>query len=152
MPSVIPGTMDNNATGAFYMMINACKMCQYIVVDLDELQHMYIMWRQGKTVLEYTTEQNIPEDDSKPEKIRKINQSKKAALENLFTDTTIFGMRKDENSPIVITDGIHRAIGIQKAINEDSTVKRKICLRLLLCDGEKIAELDDYRLSIASST
>jgi hypothetical protein len=89
---------------------------------------------------------------AKKKKLRKINQSKQAVLENTFTDTTIFGMRKDETSPIVITDGIHRAIGIQKALNEDTSIKSKIYLRLLLFEGNRISELADYNLSIGLST
>ncbi|MCL4365701.1 hypothetical protein M1437_00560 [Patescibacteria group bacterium] len=147
MQTEYPGNLDDNGTGAFLMLLRAATTCKYIIMNLDELSNMCVMWRDKKLLKEYLLDENIP-NHQKDEKLRKINQSRKAVLENIYTDTTIFGMRKNANSPIVITDGIHRAIGVQRAVTEQPAVKEKICLRLLLFEGEGIASLDDYNQSI----
>jgi len=144
---VVTDSLDNNATGALLMMISTASNFIYTIIDLNNLGSMRVMWRDRKTLTDYLKDENIP-NHNKEEKLKRINQSKKIALMNLFTDTTIFGMRKDINSPIVISDGIHRAIGILRAFVEKPSIKEKICLRLLLFEGEGISKLDDYKYSI----
>ena len=144
---VVNDSLDENATGALLMMIDAASNFTYTIVDLNNLGSMRVIWRDRKTLTDYLKDENIP-NHNKEEKLKKINQSKKVALMNLFTDTTIFGMRKDINSPIVISDGIHRGIGILRAFVEKPSIKEKIYLRLLLFEGEGISKLDDYKYSI----
>ena len=141
--------LDQNATGALHMMLNSmCSSITYLEkFDLEHLGKLYVIWRNRKTVNVLSNDENIP-DYNKQEKLIKINFFKDATLNNIHTDTTIFAMRKDENSPIVITDGIHRAIGINKAIRESPKIIQKINLRILLFEGNGIQNLDDYVLSI----
>jgi hypothetical protein len=151
METKLSGKLDSNADGALRMMISKAKNFHYFILDLSQLGDMCVIWRDRKKITDYLKDENIP-DHQKVEKLKKINQSKNMVLKNIFTDTTIFGMRKDTNSPIVISDGIHRAIGIQRAIVEQPSVKEKICLRLLLFEGPDVAELEDYKQSINSLT
>lgn len=141
---------DNNATGAFLMMASTGAMATYNDINLNDLDKMFVMWQTGGSLATFLNDKNIP-DHGKEEKLKKIDFCKKMILKNYFTVTTIFGMRKNETSPIVITDGIHRAIGIYRAIMEDPLVIEKITLKILLFTGEKIAELPDYIKSIESS-
>ncbi len=69
-------------------------------------------------------------------------------LNNRFTDTTLIGMRKNKIFPIVIGDGIHRAVGIYKAYLRNNNIQDKLNLRLLIFEGEPISQFDDYKLSI----
>lgn len=140
------GEIDQNATGALVQMISAAQNFVYLILTPNELGNMYVIWRDKKKIAEYLKDKNIP-SHNKLEKIRKINQSKTAVLKNLFTDTTLFGMRPDDNRPIVISDGIHRAIGVYRALKIDPSIERKLCIRLLLFEGSEIANLEDYRLS-----
>jgi hypothetical protein len=71
MQNTIPGTLDTIATNIFHIMLDRGQTCRYIILDLDKLKDMYVMWQQGKTVNEYTSENNIPDDDSKEEKTEK---------------------------------------------------------------------------------
>lgn len=141
------GKLDQNGTGAFFMMISQLIGVSYLVVDLNTLGNMHVVWQNKKTLSELSKDENIPNYE-KVDKLRKINHFKKAVLENFYTDTTIFGMRKDDNSPVVISDGIHRAIGIQRAFMENPTIKEKITLRILLFEGNGIGKLEDYYKSI----
>lgn len=142
------GILDKNATGALIMMIQKCTNFEYLIVNLSLLGDMYVMWRNKKTVLELVNDENIPKDKM-GKKIHRIEFFKNVVLKNTHTDTTIFGMRKDQFSPIVIADGIHRSIGIQRALQVDPNIKEKITLRILLFEGVSIYSLDDYRLSIS---
>src|SRR3989344_7710752 len=101
---------DANATGLLGNAFSKHTTCGYYTVELELIKDMFVNWRNKKTLNEMLEDGNIP-DHEKTEKLRKINLVKKAVLENIYTDTTIFGMRKDTNTPIVIIDGIHRAIG-----------------------------------------
>ncbi len=142
--------IDNNATGALYLMAGAGAMPVYGIVNLDNLGAIYVMWQTGKNIKDFLKDENIP-DHHKDEKIKKINLCKKTILENYYTDTTVFGMRKNDASPIVITDGIHRAIGIYRAMVESPLVKSKVMLRMLLFTGEEVGGLEDYKKSIESN-
>lgn len=140
--------LDENATGALRMIAsNATKASYFSNVNLERLKEMYVIWRNRKSVLELSSDENIPEDN-KEDKLKKINFFKHAVTNNSYTDTTLLTMRKDETSPIVITDGIHRSIGIIKALIKNPNIKKKVNLRIVLFEGGKIAELEDYKLSI----
>ncbi|QQG40519.1 MAG: hypothetical protein HYV37_03040 [Candidatus Levyibacteriota bacterium] len=141
------GKLDQNATRAFSMMLSNSDQVSYFIIDLDILGAMYVMWQNRKTLTELSQDKNIPNYE-KEDKLRKINHFKKVVLGNLYTDTTIFGMRKDDNSPIVISDGIHRAIGIQRAFMENPTIKEKMTLKILLFEGNGLGKLEDYYKSI----
>lgn len=142
--------LDTNATGALHMMLSSntlSKISCYEKFDLEKLGELYVMWRNRKNVNELSVDENIP-DHNKKEKLDKISFFKNAVLNNFYTDTTLLAMRKDSNSPIVITDGIHRALGINRAIIEKPDLIKKINLRLILFEGEGIQNLEDYTLSI----
>ena len=140
---------DVNATRALEMALSKSTTIQYLKsVGIKHLGEMFVMWRNKKSIHELSEDKNIPNHNKKA-KLEKIEFFKRKILENSFTDTTLFGMRKNKDSPIVIIDGIHRAIGIYKAYLNDKQIEKKVCLRILLCDGENIAELDDYKLSSA---
>lgn len=44
------GKLDQNATGAFFMMIPQVIGVRYFVVDLNKLGSMYVMWQNKKTL------------------------------------------------------------------------------------------------------
>jgi hypothetical protein len=140
--------IDQTATNVLHRTMSSVNNFYYLArFNVDYLKNMYVMWQNKKSVLDLADDNQLP-DHNKAQKLKMINYFKNAVLKNIYTDTTIFGMRKDENSPIVITDGIHRAIGIQKALLEDPSVRDKINLRILLFEGKDIASIPDYRLSI----
>ncbi len=144
--------IENIATNVLIRSIAYHTNLYYLVnFDLDNLQYMFVMWQNRKSIMDLTNNSNIP-NHNKEDKIRKIEYFKNAVLQNRYTDTTLFAMRIDKDSPIVITDGIHRAISIQRALVEDPSIKEKINLRILLFEGKRFEELDDYRLSIPEPT
>ncbi len=115
----------------------------YFFKNPIELGELYVMWRNGKKIKELAND-----DKFLGEHLDKVNLVYEAVKNNQFTDTTLFGMRSSENSPIVITDGIHRAIGIYKALEENAKLRDLIWLRLLLFTDKKISLSDDYKLGI----
>ena len=140
--------LDNNGTGALNMALFARPSLGYFVIDPTELKDCFVIWRNKKTIHEMATnDENIPKHNQE-EKIDKIKLVEKSVRKNEFTDTTLFGMRKDRNSPLVITDGIHRAIGIYKVLLKNPKLKEKMMIRLLLVEGDHIENIDDYRLSV----
>lgn len=117
-------------------------------MDLEDLGTHYVIWRNRKSIKDLAiNDNNIPKDKRK-EKLEKIYHFKEAVQGNKYTDTTLFGMRPSLESPIVIGDGVHRAIGIYKAYLQDDSLKTKVNLRLLLCEGKFISSIPDYVLSI----
>jgi len=141
------GNLDVNATAFIIRAINKSSTCLYIDLSLDKLGEMFVQWRNKKTVSEMALDVNIP-DHQKVDKLEKINRVKESISGSIFTNTTIIGMRKDQDSPIVIFDGIHRSIGIYRAVSNDQELNDKICLKLLLFEGEKIGTIPDYTESI----
>ncbi len=148
--------IDSNATGFLKMVLETkVTVTYYCEVDIKELGKHYVMWRNRKNVEELAKDDdNIPYQSEldKKNKLKKINYFKKMALKNKHTDTTLFGMRPNQESSIVIGDGVHRAIGIFKAYLKKKPIKNSINIRLLLIEGEHIALLDDYKLSINKSS
>lgn len=134
------------------MTLGKANITYHEVNDIVNLGKYYVMWRNRKNIEEMASDDsNIPKHELK-KKIGKINFFMETVLENIYTDTTIIGMRPDQNSPIVVGDGIHRAIGIFKAYLKENSIKNRVTLRLLLIEGQHIAYLEDYKLSINNSS
>ena len=134
------------------MTLGEANITYHEVKDITNLGKYYVMWRSRKNIEEMASDDsNIPENEPK-KKLRKINFFMEAVLENTHTDTTIIGMRPNQNSPIVVGDGIHRAIGIFKAYLKENSIKKRVTLRLLLIEGQHITYLEDYKLSINRSS
>lgn len=139
--------LDPNATSFIVRAIDKHSECAYIDVELDRIGHMYVQWRNKKTISEMVEDNQLDEHE-RSEKIMRIARAKDSALKNIFTCTTIFGMRSDHNSPIVIFDGIHRSIGIYRAYMEDPDIQRRTSVKMLLFEGDNFKTVDDYILSI----
>lgn len=140
--------IDTNATGFINIVLGRGNCVYFNNLTMDELGQCFVMWRNKVTVKDMASDKSKIPDHNKSDKLKYIAFSEKNVLENNFTDTTLIGMRKNEASPIVIGDGIHRAIGIYKAYLSDNSIQDKLNLRLLLFEGESISKLDDYVLSI----
>lgn len=111
--------------------------------NLNLLGSMFIPW--GKvTVDEIASGKRISEHEWE-QKQKKFNFFRDKILGCEFFDTTIFIIRKEENLPSLIIDGVHRSIGIQKALLERPAVKSKINLRILLIESSNMDSLEDYR-------
>lgn len=140
--------IDSNATGFLHMISGRDSVVYYSNLDLESLGTHYVIWRNRKSIKELAiNDNNIPKNKRK-KKLEKINFFKEAVLENKHTDTTLFGMRPNPKLSIVIGDGVHRAIGIYKAYLQDNSLKMRVNLRLLLCEGDYISSIPDYALSI----
>jgi len=112
--------------------------------DLGKLGEMFIPW--GKTkVFEIASGKKISEHEW-DRKQAKFNFFKDRILKCEFFDTTIFIVTKGENFPLLIIDGVHRAIGIQKALTENPDLKDKINLRVLLIESPNMNRLHDYQV------
>lgn len=151
-------SIDENATGLLIgaLAVGGIKNVVYIQkFDLDELPNLYSPW-DGETVGELASCEKISENE-REKKLERFNFFKECVLENKYTDTTIFAVRRNARYPIQIIDGIHRAVGIQKALidqNVDKEVlKNKINLRILLVDSEDMIKYPDYikLLTLASN-
>lgn len=142
--------LDTNANGALNnLMFKNANSCSYFIFEnVNEIKELNVMWRNGQTVEELSNNETLLKQYKGKEKLTKIEMVAKAIEKNIYTDTTVFGIRKDNTSPIVITDGIHRVIGIFKAISKDPSIKNKICLRVLLCESPDFEQLEDYHMSI----
>lgn len=142
--------LDPNATGALNnLMFKKTNSCSYFIFeDIDEIKKLNVMWRNGQTVEELSDNETLLKQHEGTEKLMKVEMVATSVKKNIYTDTTVFGIRKNNTSPIVITDGIHRVIGIFKAISKDPSIKNKICLRILLCESPNFNQLEDYNMSI----
>jgi hypothetical protein len=139
--------IDLNATNALKLVLRHATDIQYVTYSVDEISDFFVMWRNKKKISELVDESNIPEYE-KQDKVKSIDFFKDAFINNSHTVTTLFAMTTNMNAPIVVTDGIHRAIGAYKAFNEEPKIISTLELKVLLLIGEDIASLDDYRLSI----
>lgn len=137
--------LDQIATNFLIMALSVgdMKVSVHNNFDLSLLDKMFIPW--GKvTVDEIASGKQISKHEW-DQKQKKFNFFKNRILKCEFFDTTIFIVRKNENFPLFIIDGVHRAIGIQKAILEQPTVKDKINLRILLVESPNMDQLEDYK-------
>lgn len=111
---------------------------------LDRLSSMFIPWGKVK-VFEIASGEKISEHEW-DRKQGKFNFFRDQILKSGFFDTTIFVVTKGENFPLLIIDGVHRAIGIQKALIENPGLKDKINLRVLLIESSNMDRLSDYQV------
>lgn len=111
--------------------------------NLDNLSGMFIPW--GKvTVSKIASGEKVSEHEW-DKKQRKFNFFKDKILAGKLFDTTIFVVSKGQGFPILIIDGVHRAIGIQKALIEKPQIKDDINLRVLFIESQNMSKLQDYQ-------
>ena len=144
--------INYNATGLLHQMLQAIgtsinSELIYAELEFSELAEMYVVWHNKKTIKEMIHDKNIPEHN-KSDKLKKIEYSKIAATENVYTNTSLFAMAPTKESPLVIIDGIHRAIGLYRAFNENPKIQNKTSIMCLLGYGSVISNIDDYIKSI----
>ena len=134
-------------TTNFLMMalsVGDVKLSVHNNFDLDKLGDSFIPW--GKvTVSEIASSKRISEHEW-GRKQTKFNFFRDRILKCEFFDTTIFVVTKGENFPLLIIDGVHRAIGIQKALIENPGLKDKINLRVLQIESPNMIKLHDYHV------
>ncbi|OIP25328.1 hypothetical protein AUK11_00785 [bacterium CG2_30_37_16] len=138
--------LDTITTNFLIMAISVgeVKLSVHNNFDLDQLGNMFIPW--GKvTVSEIASGKKISEHEW-DRKQAKFNFFKDRILKCKFFDTTIFVVTKGENFQLLIIDGVHRAIGIQKALIENSDLKDTINLRVLLIESSNMSRLPDYQV------
>lgn len=137
--------IDPIATNFLIMAISVenVKLSVHHNFNLDNLGNMFIPW--GKVqILEIASGERTSEHKW-DQKQRKFNFFKDKILACKFFDTTIFVVSKGRESPMLIIDGVHRAIGIQKALIEKPQIKSKVNLRVLLIESQNMFKLKDYR-------
>lgn len=126
------------------LSVGDIKLSVHNNFDLDKLGDIFIPW--GKvTVSEISSGKKISEHEW-DRKQAKFNFFKDRILKCEFFDTTIFVVTKGESFPLLIVDGVHRAIGIQKALIENPNLEDKINLRALLIESPNIDRLPDYQV------
>ncbi len=139
---------DKNATILLANYYSLADSITYLKkFDLDRIKDFFVCWRGGLTVSEYAAK-NLLQEHEGDKKEKYIEFAKDFALKNEHTDTTIFVVASSPTAQWMVFDGIHRAIGIQRAITADPSIKEKINLRILLLVGEKVSEDDNYKLSV----
>lgn len=111
--------------------------------DLKLLDGMFIPW--GKVTVDEIASGKRTSEHEWVQKQKKFNFFKDQILKCNFFDTMLFIVGKDDKSPLLIIDGVHRALGIQKAVIERSNVKDKINLRILLIESPNMNKLEDYK-------
>lgn len=137
--------LDTIATNFLKMALSVedVKLSVHNNFGLNILGDMFIPWGKVK-VSEIASGEKISEHEW-DRKQAKFNFFKEVILKCERFDTTLFVIRKDENSPFLIIDGVHRAIGIQKALGEKPQIKDKINLRVLLIESVNMDKLSDYK-------
>lgn len=138
--------LDQNANSLILAAMHRSDNFTYNTIAPEDLGDFYPVWQERHSIATMVADENFIPSHEKEKKLEKINYFYNAVLANKHTDTTLFGMRKDSNSPIVIIDGNHRAIGIYKAWQKKTNIP--ITLRLFLIEGSQISELEDYNKSI----
>lgn len=142
--------LDQIATNFLNMALQAglsagnLKISVFNNFDLDLLGSMFIPWGPKVKVIEIADGTKIS-DHEWEQKQNKFNFFKDHILKCEFFDTIIFIIRKAENSPFLIIDGVHRAIGLQKALLEFPKLKDRINLRILLIESINMDQLEDYK-------
>lgn len=111
--------------------------------DLNLLGGMFIPW--GRVTVNEIASGKKTSDHEWEQKQKKFNFFKDQILKCNFFDTTLFVVRKDNKSPSLLIDGVHRALGVQKAVFENPNIKAKINLRILLIESPNMNKLEDYK-------
>lgn len=116
----------------------------YPSYPIEKLKDFYVPW-DGETVGELADGTKISEHN-KEVKIKKFNEFKDLFLNNKHKELTIFAVTKEEENPILIIDGVHRAVGLQKSINKSKRLpKENINLILVLFKSRHIQCMPDYK-------
>jgi hypothetical protein len=141
--------IDTNATNfiKIFLQYAGVNFVYHSKYDLNALGTMYAPWQNQESVNDLATRQKTSAHNQKSKETQ-FEKVKNDVLNNQYTDTTIFAARPNDQAPILIIDGIHRAVGIQRAILQDPNIKSKINLRVFLIVGDPIKCLEDYQKSI----
>lgn len=140
--------IDQNASSLLAKFYGLADNVIYLShFDMDNLKDLFVCWRGKQTVLDYAHKDLLPEHEGE-KKEKYVQFSKEMLLANKHTDTTIFVATPAINAQWMIFDGIHRAIGIQRAMDSNPEVRDKTNLRILLLVGQSISTDEDYRLSV----
>lgn len=137
--------LDTIATRFLMMALSVgnIKLSVHNNFDLNQLGDMFIPWGKVK-VSEIATGEKISEHEW-DRKQAKFNSFKDQILKCEFFDTTVFVVTKGEGFPFLIIDGVHRCIGIQKALIEKVQLKGNINLRILFIESQDMDKLQDYK-------
>lgn len=138
--------LDAIATNFLMMALSVgdVKLSVHNNFDLDKLGDMFIPW--GKVTVSEIASGKKTSEHEWDRKQAKFNSFRDQILKYDFFDTTVFVVTKGENFPLLIIDGVHRAIGIQKALTENPGLKDKINLRVLLIESPNMDKLSDYQI------
>ncbi len=142
--------IDEIATRAFQAAL--CFNPQITLLEKitpEELDNFFVMWREGNTyyqVKDYAIAQKTSGDKWSDKKV-KILFTKSAVLKSTYFDTTIILIQGLAKEPILIIDGIHRAIGIRMASLENKNVS--VNLRGILITSPNMSNcIADYSLLV----
>lgn len=137
--------LDSNATNFLTaaLTVDNIQFSVHNGFDSSLLGEMFIPWGRVK-VSEIASGEKTSEHEW-DRKQEKFNFFRDVILRCEHFDTTLFVVRNSEKSPYLIIDGVHRAIGIQKALAGKPELATKINLRILLIESPNMSRLSDYQ-------
>lgn len=111
--------------------------------SLEVIKDFYVPW-DGEKVGELADGTKISLD-KKEEKEKGFNYFKNLFLEDKQKELTIFAITKGDDDPVLIIDGVHRAVGLQRAINKSKgLLNNKINLILVLFKSLNFHKMPEY--------
>lgn len=139
-------TIDKNASAFIRQAIkNGGVVTVYANSNINELKNFYVPWDCDKV-------NDLAHDKRNSEhewttKSSKFEYFRDRYINNPHQDVTIFAERL-VGGPILIIDGVHRAVGLQKALNLQKSIEQHINLIVVLFE---LQTPDNDYLKIISS-